>query len=226
MDLCLKILDQLPAFVTVLSPEGKVTWVNRTGYGIRKKDVLGRSAEEVILEEDRVLWWELFRRALRHKEVVDYELRVKTSDRLGYARISGTLFPIVMRNKAVAVATVSRDSSAEGRFSLAAFMFCPLGRKVVSLLSDQKPLKGASIGRKVGEVNRAGQASSTLRNLLSSLVDRGILEHTSSGYSISWRFAPLTRFFTSLWLFWTLASLIDFYSTESRRVFCSARCPP
>lgn len=55
MDLCLKILDQLPAFVTVLSPEGKVTWVNRTGYGIRKKDVLGRSAEEVILEEDRVL---------------------------------------------------------------------------------------------------------------------------------------------------------------------------
>lgn len=199
MDLCLKLLDQIPLFVTVLSPSGKVTWVNRLGYGVKKKDVLGKDVERVILEEDRVSWWESFRRTLHHREIVDYEVKVKVPDRLGYARNSGTLFPVVVKGKVEAVVSISQDSSAANKVSLAAFMFCPLGMKVMRVLLDQGPLKGAAVGRKVNEVNRAGQASSTLRNLLSSLVDRGVLEHSSSGYRVSERFLPLSGFLSSLW---------------------------
>jgi hypothetical protein len=73
---------------------------------------------------------------------------------------------------------------------LSSRVLSPLGLSVVRiLLAHGRPLKGAAIGARSGEVS-GRQASGKLKTLLADMVERRVLLHGPRGYEIDPEFRP------------------------------------
>lgn len=192
------LLKQLPYFVSVFNLDGEITWVNRIAYGLRN-NVIGKRADLLMLEDDRVAWWAGFRRVVHLREVVDFSCRIHTPEPPGWAKIDGKLSPHIVRSKVKWVVSVCYDATLQYKANpLGQFVLSPLGKKVVTYLLRVNSAKGPAIGRYVKEVGRNGQASSKLRAVLSEKVMRGILNHIDGGYSITEKFSPYAAILAAL----------------------------
>lgn len=180
-----RVLAELPCFLSLLDASGNILWASRYAYGCTAKELVGKPSDAIVVEEDRPLWWDVFRRALHLGETTNYALRGRVPAPPGLVRIVGRIGPVRRgRKRLVGVVTYDPGLAAEP-FPLARHLFGDLPRRAVVYLLGNGRAKGATIGRHVGEITKGGQATPKLRVLLADLVERNVLAHGPGGYSIS-----------------------------------------
>ena len=184
-------IAQTPAFISFHDTDGTLLWANRISFDL-PDDIIGQPSDILIFDEDRPRWHAAFRRAVFHRETVEYRVRIKVDSPPGFAVISGRMGPVLKGDKVQMVAIVCYDATfREESNKLARFVVSDLGRQVIAYLMESGTQRGAAIGVAVGETSGKHQASTKLRLLLNDMKERGILEKVGSGYKISEEFQPM-----------------------------------
>lgn len=108
-----EILSQSPLFVTVLSLDGRMLWLNRYAYGY-DRSVDGTSADPIILPEDIPVWLDAFRRAVSGERDVGYTVRLRIPTPPGWVRVVGKLSPVSIDGAVKYVIAVTLDATVGG----------------------------------------------------------------------------------------------------------------
>lgn len=177
-----EMLAHLPAWVSVLSLDGQIRWVNRASFGYSAASLVGTDAAGTVVPEDRGLWLGALRKAAGGAPA-SYRVRVLTpSPAGGVALVRGRIAPVLRAGEVQALVCLSRNVSgvvvapppaASGR------PWSPLERKVLQFLDGREGhTPAAQILGGVGE-KPSGDGRGVLRNM----VELGVLESTQSkGY--------------------------------------------
>jgi hypothetical protein len=184
-------LAQCPAFVTVFSRDGKMLWLSHSGYGYRSEDFIDGPADAAIVEEDRPLWWDAFRRARDDRELVRYRVRVGTPEPPHTAVLEGRIAPVVQRGRVTHVICAAWDvtrgftdrSPIPAGLPAGSRWLSSVGERVVSYLDRNRDrwVRSEEIADRVGE-----SSGHRFRAQLTALVERRILEaRAGAGYRLA-----------------------------------------
>lgn len=175
---------QAQAFLIVFDRERRVVWVNRFAHGYGADSVIGQRTEEDIHPDDRQEWLHNFRNCLDMGSTSAGEVRLLRSK----TRVSYRMGPL--RNefgKIMGVVVASQDTTLSKQENpLLRFLLSPTSQQIVNYLRERgSPVKGATIGHRLGEQTSGGQASTRVRTLLNNLEARHIIRHTTDGYCLT-----------------------------------------
>lgn len=131
----------------------------------------------------------MFSRVVYGMEKIPYSVRVIVPAKPGWITVHGCMGPIVNDGILRYVAAVCYDATfAEPVNPCARFMLTPIQREIVSVLMiATEPMKSQTIATRIG----LKRTTSTLRTMLSLLVERGILRTRNGGYKVNRDFRPL-----------------------------------
>lgn len=185
------IISQFPAFISLFSPDGSIAWLNLTSYGMKHSDMVGQPSDMLILEDDRPLWWESFRRALREKETVRYRVRVGTPEPPHIVTLAGKLAPVILDGQVAFVGCVcwgltpgqAERGALPAGIPAGARWLSPICEQIVAHLDSHRDrwVKSMELARAV-----EAEHGNRFRAILTNLVDRRILEaRPGLGYRIA-----------------------------------------
>lgn len=182
----LTVLSQLPVFLALLDRERRHVWCNRYAYGYSADTVVGTRGEDAINENDRPLWINHATHVLDLGETCSGICRNHSGVRMAYR-----MCPWKTGKRIVGIVVAAWNAAIQGEQSITKFLLTPTSKRIVDFLRDNGPAKGATIGKYLGETCTKGQATSSLRIIIHSLEERGVLVHSSNGYDVSPEFLAL-----------------------------------
>lgn len=104
------LLETVPDLILMLTPEGNINYINRATNEFELDEIIGASAFDFIVPEDKHILEYAIDKCVRSRESVTYEIRARDANR-GSVRYSSHMSPIMIDGKVGALNVVATDLS-------------------------------------------------------------------------------------------------------------------